>query len=117
MSHTGVIAVAVFLFPSNPGLLKDGRERSVAAVRERICPALAIMRDEPTDGHGLHRMCGDADRGVVSSSRDAEQNYAIVCAKRGCQFFHWPSPTYQNTRDHKGSLVYLAAHTHSVNGR
>src|SRR5262249_61175678 len=62
-------------------------------------------------------MCGDADRGVVSSSRDAEQNYAIVCAKRGCQFFHWPSPTYQNTRDHKGSLVYLAAHTHSVNGR
>jgi hypothetical protein len=40
-----------------------------------------------------------------------------VCAKRGCQFFHWPSPTYQNTRDHKGSLVYLAAHTHSVNGR
>ena len=54
---------------------------------------------------------------VVSGSRDAEQNYAIVCAKRGGQLFHWPSPTFQNTRDHKGSLVYLAAHTHSVNGR
>ena len=93
MCHTGVIAVAVFLFPSNPGLLKDGRERSAAAVRERIRFALTIVRDEPPNGHGLHRMCGD--RGVVSGSRDAEQNYAIVCA--GCQFFHWPTPTSEHT--------------------
>ena len=68
-------------------MLKDGRERSAAAVRERICPGLTIMRDEPPNGHGLHRMCGDADRGVVRGSRDAEQNYAIVCAERGRQFF------------------------------
>jgi hypothetical protein len=31
------------------------------------------MRDEPPNGHGLHRMCGDADRGVVRGSRDADK--------------------------------------------
>jgi hypothetical protein len=29
-----------------PGILKDRRERSASAVRERIRPALAIMSDE-----------------------------------------------------------------------
>jgi len=33
-------------------------------------------------------MCGDANRAVVSGTRDAKQNYAIVCAERGRQFFH-----------------------------
>ena len=69
-------------------MLKDGRERGTAAVRERVCFALTIMRDEPPNGHGLHRVCGDADRAVVSGSRDTEQNYTIVCAERGRQFFH-----------------------------
>src|SRR5262249_46441893 len=79
----------------NLGIQKDGRERSATAVRERIRPALAIMRDEPPNGHGLHRVCHDADRAVVSGSRDTEQNYTIVCAERGRQI----------TRDHSGSLV------------
>jgi hypothetical protein len=35
-------------------------------------------------------MCGDANRAVVSGSRDAKQNYAIVCAERGRQF-SWPA--------------------------
>src|SRR5262245_10523758 len=70
----------------NLGILKDGRERCTAAGRERIRPALAIMRDEPPNGHGLHRVCGDADRAVVSGSRDTKQNYAS--AERGRQFFH-----------------------------
>ena len=68
-------------------MLKDGRERGTAAVRERVCFALTIMRDEAPDGHGLHRTCGDADRAAVSGSRDAKQDYAIVCAERRCQFF------------------------------
>jgi hypothetical protein len=45
----------------HPGILKDRRERSASAVRERIRPALAIVRDETSDCHGLHRMCGDPD--------------------------------------------------------
>jgi len=44
------------------------------AVPERIRPALAIVRDESPDGHGLHRMVDDADRAVVNADRDAEQN-------------------------------------------
>jgi hypothetical protein len=68
-------------------MLKDSRERSAAAVRERIRSALTIVRDEPPDGHGLHRMRGDADRAVVNGSSDAEQNYAIVRTERGRQFF------------------------------
>jgi hypothetical protein len=52
-------------------MLKDSRERSAAAVRERIRSALTIVRDEPPDGHGLHRMRGDADRAVVNGSSDA----------------------------------------------
>src|SRR5262249_7534961 len=45
------------LFGCNPnlGILKDGRERSAAAVRERICPALTIVHNESPDGHGVHR--------------------------------------------------------------
>jgi len=39
-AHPAVIAVAVFLFPSNPSILKDSRERSTVAVRERIRSAL-----------------------------------------------------------------------------
>src|SRR5262245_22394014 len=45
----------------NLGILKDGRTRSAAAVRKRIHPALAIVCDEPPDGHGLHRIVGDAN--------------------------------------------------------
>jgi hypothetical protein len=40
------------------GILKDGRERGAAAVREGIRAALTIVRDEPSDRHGLHRPCG-----------------------------------------------------------
>jgi hypothetical protein len=71
------------LFGCNPnlGILKDGRERSAAAVREGIRPALTIVRDESPDGHGLHRMVDDAYRAVINASRDAEQNHAVLCAE------------------------------------
>ena len=39
-----------------PGIVKDLGECCVSAVRERIRPALAIMRDKSVDGHGLHSM-------------------------------------------------------------
>src|SRR5262245_57561459 len=81
------IAVAVFLFPSNPGLLKDGRERSTATVGG-IRSTLTIVRDEPPNGHGLHGMCGDADRAAVGGSRDAKQNYPILRTERGRQSLH-----------------------------
>jgi hypothetical protein len=54
-------------------ILKYRRERSAAAVRERVGPALTIVRDETPDGHGLHGMVGDADRAVDNGGRDAEQ--------------------------------------------
>src|SRR5262249_38224378 len=62
------------------GIRKDGRERSAAAVRERIRPALAIVCDESPDGHRLHRMVDDAYRAVVNAGRDAEQNHTVLCA-------------------------------------
>src|SRR5262245_12330345 len=71
-----------------PGLFKDSRERSVASVRDLIRPALTIVRDESSNGHGLHRVFGDADCGAVNGSRDTEQNYPIVCTERCRQFFH-----------------------------
>ena len=71
MCHTGVIAVAVFLFPSNPGMLKDSRKRSAAAVRERIRSTLTVVRDESPNGHGLHRMVDDVHRPVINTGRDA----------------------------------------------
>src|SRR5262249_32644565 len=76
------------LFPSNPSIFEDGHERSTATVRERICSALTVLRDEPPDGHRLHRMWGEAGGAVVSGSRDAEQNYPIVCAQCDRQLFH-----------------------------
>jgi hypothetical protein len=66
----------------------DGRERSAAAVRERIGPALTIVRDEAPDGHGLHRMIGDVDRAVVNPGRDAEQNHAVLCTELCRRLFH-----------------------------
>jgi hypothetical protein len=45
-------------------VLQDRAERSASAVRERVRPALAIVRDEFPDDHGLHRMGENADRGV-----------------------------------------------------
>jgi hypothetical protein len=65
---------AGFIF--SPAILKDRRERGASAVRERIRPALAIVRDESPDGHRLHRMREDADRGVVNAGRCAEQSIA-----------------------------------------
>ena len=76
----------------NSGTLKDSRERRPAAVCERVRSTLTIVRDESPNGHGLQRMCGDAGRAVVSGSRDAEQNYAIVRTERSGQFFHGLSP-------------------------
>ena len=63
----------------------DKRKRGAAAVRERIRPTLAIVRDEPPDGHGLHRMVDDADRAVVNAGRDAEQNHTVLCAEWSAQ--------------------------------
>ena len=53
-------------------LIKDRRERSASAVRERIRPALAIVRDESPDCHGLHRTCEDADPGMIDAGRGTE---------------------------------------------
>src|SRR5262245_61989346 len=64
-----------------PRILKDRRERRTTAVRERIRPALAIVRDESPDGRGLHRMVDDADRAVANAGRNAEQNHAVLCAE------------------------------------
>src|SRR5262249_13176205 len=64
-----------------PRILKDRRERRTTAVRKRIRPALAIVRDESPDGHGLHRIVDDADRAVANAGRDAEQNHAVLCAE------------------------------------
>jgi hypothetical protein len=72
----------------NRGMPEDGSKRSAAAVRERISPALTIVHDESPNGHGLHRMYGYADCAVVNARRDAEQNYAVLCGKRGRRFFH-----------------------------
>jgi hypothetical protein len=60
------------------------RPLSVSVIRS----ALTIVRDESPNGHGLHRMGGDAGRAVINCSRDAEQNYPIVCTERGREFFH-----------------------------
>jgi hypothetical protein len=75
-----------FSCSSDPGIFKEGRESSAAAVRERVCFALAIVRDESPDGHRLHRMSGNADRAAISGSRDEKQDYTIVCAERSSQF-------------------------------
>src|SRR5262249_40982626 len=77
---------------ANLGILKDGRERGAAAIRERIHPALTIVRDESPDGHGLHRMVSDADRAVDNAGRDAEQNHAVLCVKFCRRLFHRQLP-------------------------
>jgi hypothetical protein len=80
-SESGPIHPTQLRCNPNLGILKYGRKRSAAAVRERIRPTLAIVRDEPPDGHGLHRMVDDADRAVVNAGRDAEQNHTVLCAE------------------------------------
>jgi hypothetical protein len=64
------------------GILKDCHECSASAVRERIRPTLAIMRDEPPDGHRLHRMRKNTDRGMVDAGRGAEQDHSVLCMAR-----------------------------------
>jgi hypothetical protein len=88
---------AGFIF--SPAILKDRRECGVSAVRERIRPALAIVRDESPDGHRLHRMREDADRGVVNAGRCAEQSIArsseaniIRCGGRKLSQAHIQNP-------------------------
>jgi hypothetical protein len=60
------------------GILKDRHECSASAVRERIRPTLAIMRDEPPDGHRLHRMRKNTDRG-----RAEDQSHCLRCNRKG----------------------------------
>ena len=55
-----------------PRILNHRRKRRTTAVRERIHPGRAIVRDESPHGHGLHRMREDADRGVIDPGRGAE---------------------------------------------
>ena len=50
-------------------MLKDRRKRRASAVRERINPGLAIVRDESPDSHGLHGMRKDADSMVIDAGR------------------------------------------------
>src|SRR5438876_7452097 len=72
----------------NLSILKYGRKRSAAAVRECIRPALTIVRDESPDGHRLHGVVDDASRAVVNASRDAEQNHAVLCTEFCRRLFH-----------------------------
>jgi hypothetical protein len=72
LSHRGLF---------QPSILKDRRERSAATVRERIRPALAIVRDESPNGHGLHRPCRDADRDGVDADPSAEQDQSVALGK------------------------------------
>jgi hypothetical protein len=67
-------------------ILKDRAERSASAVRERVRPALAIVRDETPDGHGLHRMGENADRGVAYAGRSTEQNHSSCALSSVCGF-------------------------------
>ena len=58
-------------------ILKDRAERSASAVRERVRPALAIVRDESVDDHGLHRMGENADRGAVAAQNKITRSCAL----------------------------------------
>jgi hypothetical protein len=69
-------------------ILKDRAERGASAVCERVRPALAIVCDESPDGHGLHRMGENADRGVVNAGRGTEQNHSVLCAEFGGWLCH-----------------------------
>jgi hypothetical protein len=83
-------------------MLKDRAERSASAVRERVRPALAIVRDESPDGHGLHRMREDANRGVVDPGRGAKQNYSILWAQLRRRLCHGLlSPPAFRKRSHR----------------
>ena len=55
-----------------PRILKDRRKRRTTAVRERLHPGRAIVRDESPHGHGLHRMREDADCCMVDARRGAK---------------------------------------------
>src|SRR5262245_28214630 len=87
----------------NLGIVKYGLKCSAAAVRERIRPALAIVRDEAPDGHELHRMVSKANRAVVNAGRDAEQNHAVWCAEFCPWVFHHLLPPSVLGKD-EGSL-------------
>src|SRR5262249_45865126 len=51
------------------------------AICERICPALAIVDDESSDGHRLHRMRGDADSDMADAGRNASQDHSVLRGK------------------------------------
>src|SRR5262245_54678315 len=57
------------------------RARCPKTVRERVRPALAIVRDESPDRHGLHCPRRDSDRGMVDTSRGAEQDHSVLCTE------------------------------------
>src|SRR5262245_20151242 len=70
--------VGVVLSLPQTGICKDRRERRAAAVGERIGSALAVVGDEPADGHGLHGMGENSDRGVINPRRGTEQDDAVL---------------------------------------
>src|SRR5262249_61034695 len=80
-----------YLGATTPGIIKYGRRRRAAAVRKGIPPALAIVRDESPEGHGLHRIVGDATRAVNDAGRDAEQNHAVLWAECRRRLVHYLS--------------------------
>jgi hypothetical protein len=61
---------------------KNFPESRASAVCKRIGPALAIMDDESLDGHGLHRMRGDANTGMADAGCGAEQDDTLLCGER-----------------------------------
>jgi hypothetical protein len=65
-----------------PRILKHRRKRRAPAVRQRIGSAPAIMDDKALNGHGLHRMRGDADIGMGDPGPGAKQDHALLSGER-----------------------------------
>jgi hypothetical protein len=63
-------------------------ESRTSAVREYICPAFTIVRDESPDGHGLHRVRSDADSSMADAGRGAEQDHPVLRVELRRRFCH-----------------------------
>jgi hypothetical protein len=51
-------------------------------------PLSRLCAMNPQNGHGLHRMVGDADGAVDNAGRDAEQNHVVLRVELRGRLFH-----------------------------
>ena len=78
--------------------MSAARPLSVSA----YAPLSRLARRIP-DGHGLHRMREDANRGVVDPGRGAKQNYSILWAQLRRRLCHGLlSPPALSEGGHRG---------------